>query len=167
MQSLWDAFPTGYFPVRGTTTLGGQQVLQGKGTQILWYWPQEAQFSRQGNMLFDEARPAGVLLPDLEDEATRDAVRRFLAERVGLGAQGTTWSPKTQDVRDPARGSTHKTIVGWTLHAMTRRATFAIPDVKDGATALLQAVKLTNCACGRGSPRDCPLHGDIKARPWK
>ena len=167
LKDFWSAFPAGYFDVPGTVTVGGQQVLKGKNGQVLWYWPQDALFSRPGLTLFDDARPTATLLPDLEDDSTWAAVMRLLAQRTGLGTRGTTWVPKTHEVRDRSRGSTSKAIAGWTLHSMTRQATFPLPDVKGEDVALLRAVAMTNCACGRGSQRDCPQHGDVKARPWR
>jgi hypothetical protein len=166
-QKYWNAFPTGYLPIPGTTTVGGQQVLRGKEGQALWYWPKEAWFSQPGQDLFDEVRSTAVLFPDLTDDATWAAVLRLLAQRVGLGTRGLAWVPKACEVRDRARSSFGKGIAGWTLHTMTRRAMFPIPDVKDETEALLRAIAMTNCECGKGSKRNCPLHGDSAARPWR
>lgn len=167
-SNLWSAFPTGFLEVPGTSTIGRQQVLRGRDNQCLWFWPQELVFAKPGASLFDETRPTGVLLPDLSDDATWWAVLRLLAQRVGIpNTRGVSWVPKAGEVVDRKRGSVGKAVVGWTVRSLTRSATFPIPQVSDEEQALLVAVAMTNCACGRGVQRDCPQHGEIKARPWR
>ena len=167
-DELWAAFPTGYFPITGTTTVGGQQVLRGKDTQPLWYWPVDSSFSKPGHALFEGAKSTGILLPSLSDDATWSALLRYLAQRAGIrGVRGLTWFAKTGSVRDPKRNSIRKVVESWSLRTLTTGLSFPLPDVLEEDIALLKAIAMTNCACGRGLPRDCPMHGEAKARPWR
>lgn len=165
---LWAAFPVGYLAVPGTVTAEGRQVVRGKDNQCLWYWPVDAKFSKPGLAVFDDERPTGKLLPDLSDDSTWGAVLRLLAERCNIdGNRGVLWVPKTTTVVDRKRWSSGKAIAGWTLRTLTRHATFVLPDEKDEVVAVLKAVTMTNCACMRVLKRECPMHGEIKARPWR
>ena len=148
--------------------MGGQQVLRGKDGLPIWYWPEEAKFSKPGLPLFDEERPKLILLPDLTDESTWYAALRLLADRCNVnGTKGLMWSPKATEVHDRKRGSVSKAVAGWTLRTLTRQVMFPLPDEKDEAMALLKAIKLTHCSCGRGSKRECPQHGESRHRPWR
>lgn len=169
VPDLWKAFPAGYLAEAGTLTVCGAQAFRGKDHSIVWYWPQDARFGKPGTDLFDEARQRLDLLPDLEDPSTWSAAVRLLASRCNLdyGRKGVLWVPKAKEVIDRKRWSSGKALVGWTLRTMSRQATFPIPDVNDELVALLRAIAMTNCACGRGLQRDCPQHGEIKARPWR
>ena len=167
-QTLWDAFPVGYLPIVGTSTIGKQQVVRGKDGQCLWFWPTDIHFSKPGFEKFDDLRPKGWFLPDLTDDVTRTAITRVLAERVNMDATcGVLWFPKTTETVDHSRGSASKAILGWTIRSIARQAFFPMPDEKNGDTALLQAIAMTNCACGRGSKKNCPMHGENRARPWR
>lgn len=168
LKELLAAFPIRYLPVSGTVTIGGQQVIKGKDDQCLWYWPQDAKFSKPGLTVFEEERQKMTLFPDMSDEATYAAVLRILANRVGMSAKsGVIWIPKTKEIQDKNRGSVSKVIAGWSLHTLTRQVLFPLPEVKDDAQALVQAITMSNCACGRGPIKDCPSHGESKARPWR
>ena len=168
MTDLWAAFPIGYFPTPGTSTVGGQQVVRGKDGAPLWYWPEDAKFSKPGLSFFDEERPKLWLLPDLTDDSTWVAVLRLLGTRTNIdGSRGIMWTPKATETRDRARMSVGKTLAGWTLRTVTRQVTFPLPGVKDEATALLKALKMTACACNKGLQRECPQHGETRYRPWK
>ena len=168
MTDLWAAFPVGYLPVPGTTTVGGQQVLRGKDGDTLWYWPVDAKFSKPGHTFFDEERPKLELLPDLNDDSTWSAVLRMLADRVNInGSRGVMWAPKATEVKDRKRGSVSKAIAGWSLRTLTRQVVFPLPDLNDEVTALLRALKMTHCSCGRGLKRECAQHGESKHRPWR
>jgi len=167
IQDLWNAFPTGHFDIPGTMTVTGVQVLKGRDGQAVWFWPEEARFGKPGTALFDEARGRLDLLPDLSDNATWFAVLRLLAERCNIDPRrGMMWVPKAKEVVDKKRWSTGKAIAGWSLRTLTKQATFPV-ELNDEVLALLQAVAMTNCACGRGPMRLCPLHGESKARPWR
>lgn len=169
VADLWAAFPAGYLALPGTATVCGAQALRGKDHSVVWFWPEDAKFSKPGLTMFDEARAKLDLLPDLDDQSTWYAALHHLAERALLspGTRGVIWVPKSAEVVDRKRWSSGKALVGWTARTLTRSATFMIPGVTDERVALLKAIAMTNCACGRGPRAECPQHGDAKARPWR
>lgn len=164
---LWAAFPRGYLDVPGTVTVGGHQVLRGRDGVPVWFWPQEVKFSRPGLDLFDDCKDKLVLLPDITDTATWAVAIRVLAERCHIDPQrGALWVPKGKEVIDRQRGSSGKAIAGWSLRTVTKQVLFPIA-VSDEKVALLRALAMTNCACGRGPMMQCPIHGDSRHRPWR
>ena len=166
-QALWDAFPMAYFATPGTRTRGGQTVVYDKGTHPAWYFPDEKALARSGMPLFDDARTKMSLMPDVTDHMTRLALRNLLADRTGLDcSNGVLWVPKAKEVQDRQRGTMSKAIAGWTLRNMAQSRMFTMTET-DVTLALLQAIKMTNCACGRGNQRACPLHGDASAKVWR
>lgn len=136
----------------------------------VWYFPDAPagteKFARAPMPLFEDARSKGDLLPDTNHDLTRMALRNMLAERVGLDpSNGVFWMPKAKEVIDRSRGSTSKTIAGWTLRTMAQHRLFPVEET-DNTMALLAAIKMTNCSCSRGQ-RTCPLHGDNSAKIWR
>lgn len=155
--TLHNAFPAGFFPEPGTVTVAGVQVIRGSNTLPTWLWADRDQTAKQGDPLFDQARKAGDLLPEMLHPGTRDAVRRLLIERVRFNSDTAFWTPKTS-----RQG---KNVEGWVLSTQTRRVVFPIEGETDWTQALLQAIVMTNCACGRGLRSQCPIHGTWK--PWR
>ena len=167
VQALWDAFPAGFIDVVGTTTLGGQWVVTGKNGLPLWWFPVGGTFHKPGMPEFDEARSKLSLLPDPENHVTRLLLRHMLAERAALDpTNGVLWTPKAKETVDRSRMATGKGFGGWSLRTLTRHVTFPM-DERDGTIGLLKAIHMTNCACGRGPMRACPVHGDSTAKPWR
>jgi len=166
IRDLCAAFPIGYLGIPGTMTVAGMQVLKDRQGQNIWFWPQEVKFGKPGTTLFEEAREKLELLPDLTDDSTWFAALRLLAERCRLNPrQGVRWGPKAKAVFDRKRGSSGKAIAGWSLRTWTTHATFPI-TLTEEVPALLRALTMTNCACGRGPLRQCPIHGEANFRPW-
>ena len=167
MQDLWAAFPTGSLDVPGTMTVTGVQVLKGRDQQSVWFWPEDARFGKPGTALFDEARSRLDLLPDLTDISTWLTALRVLADRTNIDPhRGVLWVPKGKEVFDRKRGSSGKAIAGWSLRTLTKQATFPI-ETTDEIVALMRALAMTNCACGKVFKSLCPMHGDSKHRPWR
>jgi hypothetical protein len=166
LQALWSAFPIGYFPVPGTVTVGGQQVLRGRDQQPMWFDPQEVQFYRNGSQAFDHARNLLHLLPDLDDEMTYIAVLRHLAMRCGIDpSKGLAFVPKSAMVRNVKRNSVSKQIAGWTVRTLSQSATFPVTDTNE-RLALLECLRMSNCTCGQSYKSLCPQHGKPSDRPW-